>query len=116
MKEGRKAGKQAGEYRRMMKFFRLSYLVHSQIWLNLLMDDDHFNLHHKIAKKKKKKKRIKGGKKKKKNPSMVLSELKKKEFITRKPNLVWPEKLTVNATQILLGCCSQSPPPKNDRV
>jgi hypothetical protein len=31
-----------------LKFFKLPYLIQSQIWLNLPMDDCHFWLHHKI--------------------------------------------------------------------
>jgi hypothetical protein len=45
------------------------------------MDDDHLDLHHKIATKKKKKKEKRG---KKKKPPMVLCELKK-GFITESP-------------------------------
>jgi hypothetical protein len=52
------------EYRKIMFVFLLSYLVCSQIWLNHLMDDQHFSYITKL-----------GGKKKQKTPPCICEDL-----------------------------------------
>jgi hypothetical protein len=47
---GRQVPVGSQEYRKILVFFLISYLVCSQIWLNHLMDDLLVHLHHKIEK------------------------------------------------------------------
>jgi hypothetical protein len=97
-----KAGRQAN-IQGWWFFFRLSYLVRSQIWLKSSYGWWPLRLtSQNCQKKKKKKKREKRGKKKTPNNSFEL-KIKQKGFYYWKPNLVWPEKLTVNANSNLVG-------------
>ncbi len=50
LEEEKKVGNQ--KYRKILIFFPLSYLICSQIWLNHLMDDHHFDYITKLKKKK----------------------------------------------------------------